>query len=84
MYGFKNNEENTRFHAAQAIVIGLGYILLSFARRFVPIPFLGTAIWIIYLISIVFGIIKACNEEDPELPVIGGIAKSIFGTKIEG
>lgn len=84
MYGLKDCERNTKFHAAQAIVIGVGYILLNIARRFVPIPFLGTAIWVIYLISVVFGIIKACNEEDPELPVIGSIAKSIFGNKIEG
>ncbi|MCI9366368.1 MAG: hypothetical protein HFJ54_07645 [Clostridia bacterium] len=84
LYGLKDCERNTKFHAAQAIVIGVGYILLNIARRFVPIPFLGTAIWVIYLISVVFGIIKACNEEDPELPVIGSIAKSIFGNKIEG
>jgi len=84
LYGLKDNERNTKFHAAQAIVIGIGYIVLTIARRFVPIPFLGTAIWIIYLISIVFGIIKACNEENPELPVIGNIAMSIFGGKIEG
>ena len=28
-------------------------------------------------------IVKANNEEDPELPVVGNIAKSIFGKKID-
>ena len=29
------------------------------------------------------GIIKANNEQNPEIPVIAGIAKSIFGKKID-
>lgn len=84
LYGMKDNTKNTNFHAAQAIVIGVGYIILNVAVRFIPIPFLGTAAWIVYIIAIVFGIIKACNEEDPELPIIGSLAKSMFGSKLEG
>ena len=34
------------------------------------------------LLNIIFGIVKANKEEDPELPVIGGLAKSIFGKQI--
>lgn len=85
LFAVKDNERNTKFHAAQAIVIGLGYMIITFAYRILPIyiPFLSTALSVVYLLCIVFGIIKACNEEDPELPVIGGIAKSIFGKKIE-
>ena len=40
-------------------------------------------IWGVYIIGIIMGIVKANKEEDPELPVVGGIAKSIFGKKIE-
>ena len=29
------------------------------------------------------GIVKSYNEDDPELPVVGQIAKSLFGKKIE-
>lgn len=36
------------------------------------------------IISFILGIVKANNGENPELPVIGDIAKSIFGKQIEG
>ena len=83
LYGVKNNERNTKYHAAQAIVLSLGYMILIIVKNYIPVPFIGTAIWIIYLLGIVFGIIKACNGEDPELPVVGSLAQSIFGKKIE-
>ncbi|MDE5830352.1 MAG: DUF4870 domain-containing protein, partial [Clostridia bacterium] len=84
LYGLKDNEKNTKFHAAQAIVIGLGYMIITAIYRFLPIyiPFLSTAISVIYLLCMVFGIIKACNGDDPEIPVVGSLAKSIFGKKI--
>lgn len=85
LYALKDNEKNTKFHAAQAIVLSLGYSILNVAYSFVPftIPFFSTALWVIYIIGIIMGIVKASKEEDPELPVIGGIAKSIFDKKIE-
>ena len=85
LYAVKDNEKNTKIHAAQAIVIGLGYTILVTIYRFIPItiPFFSTAVWIIYIICIIMGIAKANKEEDPEIPVIGNIAKSIFGKKIE-
>ena len=83
LYGMKDNTKETKFHAAQAIVIGVGYFVLYFIANLLPILFLHTAIWVVYILAVVFGIIKACNEENPELPVIGNIAKSIFGKKIE-
>ena len=85
LFGVKDNERNTKFHAAQAIVISVGYYLLNVAYSFIPvtIPFFSTAVWGIYIVAIIMGIVKANKEEDPELPVIGGIAKSIFGKKIE-
>lgn len=85
LFGVKDNERNTKFHAAQAIVIGVAYFMITTAYRFIPIviPFFGTAMWILYLVLMVMGIIKANKEEEPELPVVGDIAKSIFGKKIE-
>ena len=85
LYALKDNEKNTKFHAAQAIVISVGYYLLNLAYSFIPvtIPFFSTAVWGIYVVAIIMGIVKANKEEDPELPVIGGVAKSIFGKKIE-
>ena len=86
LFAMKDNEKNTRFHAAQAITLSVGYFLVSLVYRYVPftIPFFSTALWVIYIIGIIMGISKANKEEDPELHVIGGIAKSIFGKKIEG
>lgn len=84
LFALKDNEKNTKMHAAQAIVIGLGYTILSTAYYLIPItiPFFNTALWVVYILAIIFGIVKANKEEDPELPVIGGLAKSIFGKQI--
>lgn len=85
LIGMKDSERNTKIHAAQSIVISLGYWLLTVAYRFIPvtIPFFTTALWIIYVLAIIMGIVRANNEQDPELPVIGNIAKSIFGKTID-
>ena len=84
LFAMKDNERNTRFHAAQAIVLSAGYFLITLVYGFLPfsIPFFSTALWAIYIVGIIMGIAKANKEEDPELPYIGGIAKSIFGKQI--
>lgn len=86
LFAMKDNERNTRFHAAQAITLSAGYFIISLIYRYIPItiPFFSTALWAIYIIGIIMGIAKANKEEDPELPGIGGITKSIFGKKIDG
>lgn len=85
LFAMKDNTRNTKFHAAQSITLSVGYFLLTIVYSLIPItiPFFSTALWIIYIIGIIMGIAKANKEEDPELPVISGIAKSIFGKKIE-
>lgn len=85
LYALKDSSKETKFHAAQAIVISLGYLLIKIAYSFIPfyIPFFGTILWGIYLVAVIIGIIKANKEEDPELPLVGNIAKSIFGKTIE-
>lgn len=86
LFAMKDNERNTRFHASQSIVISVGYFLITLVYRYIPItiPFFSKALWAIYVIAIIMGIAKANKDEDPELPVISGIAKSIFGKQIEG
>lgn len=85
LFAMKDNEKNTKFHAAQAIILSAGYFILRLAYSLIPIyiPFLSTALWIVYIVGIIMGIAKANKEEEPELPIIGGIAKSIFGKMIE-
>ncbi len=85
LYGMKDNEKNTKFHAAQAIVIGIGYMIIYAIYRVIPIyiPFFSTIIYGLYIVLVIIGISKANKDEDPELPVVGNIAKSIFGKKID-
>lgn len=86
LFAMKDNEKNTKFHAAQAVTLSAGYFLINLLYGYLPfsIPFFSTALWGIYIVGIIMGIAKANKEEEPELPVIGGVAKSIFGKQIEG
>lgn len=81
----KDSSKNVKIHSAQSIVIFLGYIILTAIYQVNPfrIPMVSTAIFVIYILAIVFGIGKVYSEEDPELPIIGEIAKKIFGKQIE-
>ena len=85
LYAVKNNERNTKFHAAQSIVFGIAYFAISTIYSFIPItiPFFGMILGTIYIVAIIMGIVKASKNEDPELPLVGNIAKSIFGKKID-
>ena len=85
LFALKDNTKETKFHAAQAIILSAGYCIITIIYSFLPIsiPFFTTALWVIYILGIIMGIAKANKEEDPELPVIGGIAKSVFSKKIE-
>ena len=85
LYGMKDNEKNTKFHAAQAIIIGIGYMIIYAIYQIIPvyIPFFSTIIYGLYIVLVIIGISKANKEDDPELPVVGKIAKSVFGKKID-
>lgn len=85
LFGMKDNTRNTKIHAAQAIVIGIGYMVIYAVYRFIPIyiPFFSTLIYGLYAVLVIIGIVKANKEEDPELPVVGKIAMSIFSKKID-
>ena len=82
----KDTEQKTRIHAAQAITICLGYYILKIGYNFIPfgIPFFEYALTGIYFVLIAYGIVKACKDDEPELPVIGDLAKNIFKKQIEG
>lgn len=80
----KDSSKNVKMHSAQSIVIFLGYMILTILYRLIPvyIPLLSTLIYVVYILAIVFGIVKVCREEKPELPVIGEVAKKLFGKQI--
>lgn len=85
LFGMKDNTRNTKIHAAQAIIIGVGYMIILAVYEFIPIyiPLFSTLIYGLYIVLVVIGIIKATKDESPELPVVGNIAMSLFGKKID-
>ena len=84
LFAIKDSERNTKIHAAQSIVISLGYMLIRIIYSFIPItiPFFSTILWGIYAVAIIVGIVNAAKEQEPEIPVIGDVAKSIFAKTI--
>ena len=91
----KDSSRDVKLHAAQSIVNFVIFIILSFVfviifgviegltgiglfSIFARLPY------ILYFICMILGIVKANSAGDQEIPVIGGIAKSIFGKQIEG
>ena len=84
----KDSSRDLKFHAAQAIVISVAFFLISFVIGFIAgltgLGFISFAPYALYIVCMVLGIVKANDGSDPELPVIGNIAKSIFGKMIEG
>lgn len=86
LYAIKDNQRNTKFHAAQSIVLSGGYCIISMIYSWLPIaiPFFSAALSILFIVGAIMGIVKAYKEEEnPELPLVGGLTKSIFGKKID-
>lgn len=93
MFGFKDNDRKTVFHAAQAIVIGGGYTVLTIGITMINvvvalatgygIPFVSWIVNILYLVLIILGIVKVLNNEaDPKLPVVGDLTEKLFEKQI--
>lgn len=93
----KDSSKTTKIHSAQAIVIFCLYIIASIVVSVLLTPillviswsmlgiisFLNFVIFAGYAALIIWGIIKVVNEDDPALPVVNGIAMSIFKKAIE-
>ncbi len=81
----KDTEKNTRIHASQSITIFLIFYIIKFLYPFIPfgIPYFEYILTAFYLITIVTGMVKACNSNNPDIPIIGNIAKNIFKKQIE-
>lgn len=85
LLAIKDNARNTKIHAAQSIIISAGFFVVTIAYAFIPvtIPFFSTLLNVVYFLGIIFGIVKANKGEEPELPVVGDIAKNLFKKQIE-
>lgn len=77
----KENEGSVKFHAAQAIVLGIISVASSVICMFIPFvgDLLSCVINVAVFVFVVWGIIKvATDDKNAELPVIGNLAHSIF------
>ena len=88
-----DTDHKTKIHNAQAITItiasfAVAIIISIFSNIINAITGIGIfslLTFLVYIAGFVFaimGIVKAANDEDPELPFIGNITKSIFGKMI--
>ncbi len=86
LYGFKDNTRETNIHAVQSIiasaVIEIICLIGIITFVFVLLPFIPMGLAVLSILITIFGIIKAFNNEEPELPIIGDLAKSMFKSKI--
>ena len=81
LFADKSATKNIKIHAAQSLVIFGGYIILSIGigifNVIIDLPLLGS---IPYLLV---GMVKGYREdENPEIPVVGDLAKSLFAKQI--
>ena len=78
LLGMKDSSRNTKFHAAQSIVISVATIIIGF----IPVVNFLSIAGVVFMI---LGIIKATKEnEDPKLPLIGDLTENLFGKMING
>lgn len=84
LLAFKDNNKKTTIHACQAIVASVAVIIIRILYGILPIyiPFFGTVIWALQIVVLVLGITKVVNNDNPEIPVIGDLSKSIFSKMI--
>lgn len=83
----KDSSRDLKFNCAQSIVIFAAFLILSIFMGFISgilgIGLISRIPYLAYIAGIVYACVKAYNGENAELPVIGNIAKSIFGKQIE-
>lgn len=85
LLGYKDSEEQTKLHAAQAIVLSVVYIVLNTAISFIPVvkDFAGI-LSIAYFVIAIIGAVKANKLEEYNLPVITELANKWFEKQIKG
>ena len=80
----KENSREVRFIGAQATTLWIIFLLINMLLMLLPnILMLDTILNILYIVVMIIGIVRVCNEKDLELPILGQITKSIFGKLIE-
>ncbi len=85
LFGFKDSERITRFHASQATTVSVICMVAAIIFGFIPvIKYINILITLGYIAFVVIGCIKAYNVDDYEIPVLTDLTRKIFGNIIEG
>ena len=83
LFALKDNNDQTKFNACQAIVISAAGNILTIIFRYIPyVGFIGSIISILMGVLLIIGMIKAYKEEDYELPVISDLTRNIFKSQL--
>lgn len=70
----KKEDKYARWHAIQAIGFGIAATLVSIIVSFLPVPFLGTIVWILVIVGVIVLAMKAYQGEKVRLPIIAEMA----------
>jgi uncharacterized membrane protein len=78
----KKEDHYAMHYAKQGLVLGIGFVILSFAGSFLFfVPLLGWllsgALWLGMFILWIIGIIYALSGEEKNIPIVGDLAKKI-------
>lgn len=82
LFGLKDNEELTKFHACQSITMS---IVMCVASALSAIPFVGilTSMFALFMFVLaIIGAVKAYKNEEYELPVISDLTRNIFKSQL--
>ncbi|MCL5407361.1 MAG: DUF4870 domain-containing protein [Patescibacteria group bacterium] len=71
-----SKDKFVRFHALQAVIMGVAFAVISFVLVFIPIVnFFSWILWPLYMVLVIVMMIKAYAGEKYKLPVIGDFAE---------
>ena len=64
-----------RFNGCQALLLDIALIILAYLMRIIPIPEIGTFLFIATLALIIFCVIQCIKGVEPEIPLISESAR---------
>ena len=80
-----DTEKDVKKHAATAITVFIADFIIQIAYILIPvtIPMFSTIINGLYVVCIILGIVAASKGEEPSIPGISNLAKTIFKKTFE-
>ena len=64
-----------RFNGCQALLLDIALIVLTYLMRIIPIPEIGSFLFISILAIFIFCVIQCINGVEPEIPLISNSAR---------